>query len=158
KDRQFSSGSREVVYYGVLVLLLGFFCGALLLEPGLRIKVTLFCMTLAFSLYFGELLLSGYEYVLRNWPAEITPYNTSARANVAKRFGVNFDRRNRLQVIQDMRKKGLDAVPAVGPEVALSQSSPAGGLLAENGTGSGPAILALSGIANKPTVLCNENG
>lgn len=155
-DRQFSGTSAELMYYGVPLVLLGLFGVALYLRPNLRIKVTLCYLTLGFSVYLSEVLLGAYEYIQRNWPAEITGETLPARANVAKRFDINFDRRSRVQVIQDLERNGIAAVPALGAEIPLNGQIV--GLLAWNNDPTGRKPFPLGGIANQETVFCNENG
>jgi hypothetical protein len=65
---------------------------------------------------------------------------------VKKEFGVDVDTRDRLELIEDLRRQGIDAVPSFIPRWLLKPQY------------AGSQIAALGGIANKVTVLCNENG
>jgi hypothetical protein len=67
-----------------------------------------------------------------------------------------FDTRTRLQVIEDLRARGIESVPAVSP-VALwdeQQDGQAKSVIQINGS----EVLPLGGIARKLTVMCNESG
>jgi len=102
-----------------------------------------------------EIGLELLDYVNRNWPTEITSRNYTERPKFAKRHGVAFDTRTRLTVIEDLRRRGIDSVPATG---AFFLNGQPGDLPAWEVASSGGEPFPLSGIANKTTVLCNENG
>ena len=65
------------------------------------------------------------------------------RAAAAAELGVEFDKRTKLEVIEDLIKQGVDAVPAVRPRGMLTMDN---------------ELLPLGGISNKITVASNENG
>ena len=75
---------------------------------------------------------------------------------MAERLGVSFDRRTRLQVITDLRKQGVDAVPASDPWIFKGKNPD--GTWIWNVNWAGHQLYPLGGIANKTTVFCNENG
>jgi hypothetical protein len=66
-----------------------------------------------------------------------------ARIVEAKRLGIDYDRRTKFEMIEDLIEQGLDAVPSMGPKLLLASSD---------------KILPLGGISNRTTVATNENG
>ncbi len=95
---------------------------------GAMINLTLVTISCAIPLYLAEflLVLSGPYITLQN----------------------SFDRRSKLQVVQDLRQSGENAFPSVHPKNIMP------GFL----TVSGAEVLPLSGISRVPTVFCNETG
>ncbi|HEX2226026.1 MAG TPA: SGNH/GDSL hydrolase family protein [Candidatus Binatia bacterium] len=75
---------------------------------------------------------------------------------MAKQFGVEFDTRSKIEVIDDLRRQGVDAVPNVFPRGLLEEQED-GSLRSAIRIGTAE-ILPLGGISNKVTVLCNETG
>ena len=78
-------------------------------------------------------------------------------AKLAKKFRVEIDTRGGFEVITDLRKRGLDAVPIITPANHLFVTHPDGSVKSAvniNGT----EVIPFGGISNKVTVLCNESG
>jgi len=72
------------------------------------------------------------------------PHNIRAAAiAAAAELGVEYDERSKLQVIDGLIEKGVDAVPAVRPADVLTMDE---------------ELLPLGGVSNKTTVATNENG
>jgi hypothetical protein len=155
-DRHFGGPAGVWLYYGLPAQLTVLFFGSLCLRTSEKIKFTFVSIVLATCLLVGELLLGGIRYVSETWPSEITEGTGRSRANLAERLGVSFDRRTRLQVIADLRKQNVDAVPASDP--AIFESKNPDGTLTWNVSWAGHQLYPLGGIANKTTVFCNESG
>jgi hypothetical protein len=155
-DRHFAGPAGRWLYYGLPALLIVLFFGSLRLGSSRKIKFAFVSIVFMTCLIAGELFLEGLRYISERWPSEITEETGWKRANVAERLGVSFDRRTRLQVIMDLREKGIDAVPASDPEI-FERKNPDGGIT-WNVSWRGRQVYPLGGIANKTTVLCNENG
>ncbi len=64
-------------------------------------------------------------------------------AIAATKMGVEFDKRERLEVIEELIAEGVDVVPAVRPRDVLNLDK---------------ELLPLGGVANRTTVGTNENG
>src|SRR5262249_47410310 len=75
---------------------------------------------------------------------------------IAKEFGVNFDARRPLEVILDLKKRHISAVPDVFPRALLERQ--ADDTRKSKITINGTEILPLGGIANRATVFCNDGG
>ena len=134
------TGEREFTdAAGILIgiVLPGVFASALFaslrFRPSYRVSIALFCISSLFSIYGLELLLL-----------------------ISQKFSAQFDPRTRLQVVSDLRKRGIDAVPAVFP-TALWNFQRDGNVKSAVSI-NGSEVLPLGGIAKKPTVMCNESG
>ena len=122
------------------------------------IIATVGCALIAF-VYIGELIQATTD---ESDGDGNRPYWTTANASpptlrqvhaMASSVGVEFDVRNRVDVLAEMRERHLNPVPAVT----------IGGLLGNKGLGSGGAIdvnklAPIGGISSSLTVLCNESG
>jgi hypothetical protein len=106
---------------------------SLRVRPAYRVSFAIFCISLVFSIYSLELLLLAYQ-----------------------KFGARFDTRTRLEVVTDLRNRGIDAVPAVFPS-ALWDYQRDGNVQSAISINSSE-VLPLGGIAKKLTVMCNESG
>src|SRR5262249_33150068 len=78
-----------------------------------------------------------------------------AMRRTAEAAGMPFDGRTKFEVVQDLRRRGVDAYPAIHPASVLR---PSGGILKSAITIDGVEIAPLGGVANRPTVYCNEGG
>ncbi|GKS58917.1 hypothetical protein YTPLAS18_24440 [Nitrospira sp.] len=125
--------------------------------------IMLTCYTVNFFLAFAD--ASTESEPPTRWVSFQSGEERTDRAEAARRLGVPFDTRSRLDVLSDLRADGLDAWPTVSPRVLIrewwthfhganfpTQDRPS--MLTLNGH----EVLPIGGIANKPTVYCNENG
>jgi len=145
--RQFTSSVGMIVYYIFPAFLAGLLLASLRLSPSHKMNLSLFVASSVVSIYALELLLS---------PSDIIDEHARKSQELAKQFGRTFDTRTRLEVVNDLRKKGLDAYPMITPVTLLKEGT-------DGRTKSAIAIdntevLPLAGISSKVTVLCNENG
>ena len=149
----------------VLFLAVPFALGALLLARlGLRavhrIQLVLMGLSVAVSLYAAELFAYavGAGAAAHVLPIDSTMSNevrNEARA-FAKRFGVEYDTRTRLEFITDLRNRGTQAVLTAAPDWFFV-SDGAGGVKSNLSVG-GVELQPLGGIAQTLTVHCNESG
>jgi len=122
-----------------IVAMLGmlFFGATLFLRETWKINFALITVSTGLAIYLAEII------VFVTLPAG------GNMALLARHAGIPYDGRTKYQVIKDMRARGVDAVPAVSPNL----------FLATDGLNAGSQKLyPLGGIANKTTVLCNESG
>lgn len=110
----------------------------------------------------ANLTLTGIASLLTLWAASCFLYEPErSPAEVrhgryqaaARKAGVPFDARTPRQVIEDLRRNGVDAYPHLAPmDVLANDSSPA--LLEPDSL----PIVPLAGRSRTTTVECNENG
>jgi PAS domain S-box-containing protein len=160
-DRQFVSYTGMLLYYGLPGLLAAVLFTSLRLSPSFRGKLALVLLSTCISLYAVELVLTflnpetfGIKRSL--WFPPHTKRELTEIVDVAKKFGVDFDTRSKLQIILELRQRGIRAVPAVVPGGLLRPD--ADGALTSEITMNGTEALPLGGISNRVTVLCNESG
>ena len=151
-ERQLSGDRGIIFYYVCPAIVASLFFASLRLESSYKINLAVVCIALAVCFYGGELLL-----VVVNWIHEPPKEkNNQAVVQLAKQFGIAFDARSKLEVVNDLRERGIDAVPAIIPEYLLDKQND--GTLKSSISIDGVEVQPLSGIANKTTVLCNEGG
>jgi hypothetical protein len=126
------------------------------LRLGLNTKIglSLLFVSAGFSIYALELFLSisGADA-----PAEWFTHNSpEERTKIAKKFGVEFDTRTKLEVIADLRKQGIQGYPYASASILL-QEQPDGAVKSPI-TIDGAEVIPLGGISDAVTVLCNETG
>ena len=164
-ERYFTTPVGVWAYYVVPAVSAGLLFASLQLQSSLRIKLALVLLSTGFSLCGAELFLQILDSrVLKlelplHWltfPSYGTVEAVSERLKGAKKFGVDFDTRSKLEVIADLRRKGIDAYPGIPPRWLLDKS--ADGSLKSALIINSAEVLPLGGISNKVTVFCNENG
>lgn len=117
-----------LIFYSCSILVLS---ALFALRGEVRINVSL-----ALIATYSSVFIINFFLVLT-----LSAHTSRNYAKAAKASGVAFDTRDKLQVIQDLRKSGRVAYPPVTPTFWYDR-----------------AIHPLSGISNVLTVFCNENG
>jgi len=135
-------------YFGVPITILAVLFASLRLKPSYKIATAVSGFALGMAVYGVELYLNilqharfGADKALLALDGESKEVKREA-ARIAKQFGVDVDTRDRLQVIEDFAKQGIEAVPPIRLPIFV------------NGT----EIMPLGGISDKMTVVCNQNG
>ena len=165
-QRQFSNPASMLMVYGLPVILGLLLAAATRLRPASRTNLTLLLISAAVALYLGEALLSyvGPRISAANatlWSVGENPDDTpqvikQEIERVAAAAGVRFDTRRRLEVITELRGRGIRAVPGMSP-APLLHVEPNGNLRSAL-TLEGKEFLPLGGVSRSMTVLCNESG
>ena len=155
--KQVTITMHPVLLY-VLPAILGFlFIASLRLRPNQKINLTLCCFAVAGAAYAAELFVlsssTGSTGVL--WGGNVATRKREI-VQLAKKAGVNFDTRTRLEIITELRRQGIDAVPAIYPRNLLKKQKD--GRTIWEIVINGLEVLPLGGIASKVTVFCNETG
>ena len=110
-----------------------------------KYKLALFAIaTTLFSIAFILHIIQLFIFFFLTPVVIATPYDEAISR--AKKQGVDFDERNKLTVIQDLRNEGFEAYPCI--------HTGHGSYVDENGE----KIFILSGIPKVKTVFCNESG
>lgn len=114
------------------------------------------CLSMAAIPYFVEVVLAGLNSGLG---VASTPYWSIDQASaqtkntitaLSRSAKVEFDTRDRVELLAEYRGRGIDAVPAVMLGALLSEKGSAESIVNE--------LMPLGGISNSLTVLCNESG
>jgi lysophospholipase L1-like esterase len=149
--KPFSSATNIVLYIVCPALVASVLFASLRLRPAYRINLVIFLSSVGISVYTVELLLP-----LSGTSVAWFHSKSMVKKKIAQKFGVDFDTRSRLQVIRDLRRNGVDAVPAIAP-LALLQGQ-RGVYLKSVISINGTEIIPLGGVSKRVTVLCNEIG
>jgi hypothetical protein len=155
-----ASSPRSVLLWAAPIALGVLLVAGLRLTPVHRMQLVLACSSLAVSLYAAELFL---YFVGSGVPTHLLPIDSTMSNEVrnearafAKRFGVDYDTRTRLEFITDLRSRGTHAVLTAAPDWFFA-SDGAGGVKSMLSVG-GVELQPLGGIARTLTVHCNESG
>jgi len=150
-QRQFSSWKGVLLYYVFPALMGTLLFTSLRLPLSRKINLALFLCTLSISVYALEIVVT----VWFNLPSVMKGLDRELRADIAKALGVAFDTRSKRQVIEDLRRQGVEAVPSFpGPLLKLQNDATLKPAITINGV----EVLPLRGPANKVVVVCNEGG
>ena len=160
--KYFTSLVGMSLYLGFPVAVAALLFTALQLRSSHKINLALSILSISASVYAADLLLgvsmstrAGAEVTL--WG--IGRFSVEQKRDIvalAKRSGRDFDFRNRAEVVRDLRKQGIYAVPSLIPMDLLERQDD--GMFSSKLTAGGAEILLVSGISNKVTVMCNETG
>lgn len=132
-EREFTGAAGIIIGIVLPGVLASALFASLRFRAASRVTLAIFCISSLFSIYSLELLLVA-----------------------SQKFGAHFDTRTKLEVVTDLRNRGIDAVPAVFPS-ALWDYQRDGNVKSAISINSSEA-LPLGGIAKKLTVMCNESG
>jgi hypothetical protein len=134
---------RRPEWIGCILLVAGLLLAWLKLGPSAKIRLALMILSAGVGLYILE---AAFWYRARNG-------RDAYLQEAARKSGNPVDYRTKLQVVLELRGRGIDAYP--------SPISPWGNKTGARITGlyvDGAEIVPLGGVAHKTTVLCNETG
>lgn len=137
---------------------------AMRLPEPMRINSVLCGLSTIFAVYLAELLLaySGSaitslgEQAWLSFPQDANVQVAAERMKTVRGAHQKFDARTRLEVIRDMRERGIDAYPDIFPTVLFepaSQKSIRSIFVSQQ-----EEFLPVAGMAQATTVFCNESG
>lgn len=149
-------------HYFLVILVALFWRGLVFLPVNYRVNVTLLSLSVSATLFLVNVVLAVKWEIDKSYPrshwrmTQTEPAHITRIAVAAKHQGHAFDTRTRVDVLLDLRAKGVDAWPSLA-SVQLYNDFPHGreSPLVELG---GTPALPLGGISNKTVVYCNENG
>jgi hypothetical protein len=124
---------------------------ALKLSSAAKANLALTLCSIGFSVYAMELASTIWFRL----PSVQENAYRQVLATAAAARGVSFDLRTKSQVVKDMRRDGVDAVPSIFPRGLLEQLD---GAVHSVIRSQGAELLPLAGISRKRTVVCNEGG
>lgn len=128
----FQGGKSTVYLKYYIVSLVGvfFWAGVLWLRDSVRANIVTTTISLIVGIYMVEAGL-------------ILSKSMNSHGNTVAKMGFEYDQRTALEVVDDLRGDGVDAVLSVRPNSVLTIDK---------------KLLPLGGISNKTTVAGNENG
>ena len=129
------------IYYIIGIVFLFFSIINFFLNKELKIKTSIIVLSTIFSLYLFEGFLSISGLSKEKFISRVD--DPSIQAKLKK--NPNFDTRSLIEVYNDMKIKDKNTVLAIYPGTSFTINP-------------GEQFLQLSGISNKKTILCNENG
>jgi hypothetical protein len=132
-QREFTGAAGIIIGIVLPGVLASALFASLRFRPACKVTLAILCISSVVSVYSSELLLLA-----------------------SRKFSAQFDTRTRLEVVTDLRKRGIDAVPAVFPSALWDYQRDGNVKSAISINGS--EVLPLGGIAKKLTVMCNESG
>lgn len=121
QEREFTGAADIIIKIALPGLLGTVLLASLRFRSQYRVHLAIFCISSLLFVYIAELLLS---------------------------FGPHVDTGTNLEVVSELRSRGIDAVPAPFPSALMDLQR----------DGNLNSVLPLGGIAKKLTVLCNETG
>ena len=126
------------IYYIIGISFLFFSIVNFFLNEEVKIKISIIVLSTIFSLYLIEVFLLVSVLGDKNDRAD----NPAIQIKIKKE--PNFDTRSLVEVYEDMKTKNKNTVLAIYPNSFLENTN--------------QQLLQLSGISNRKTILCNENG
>jgi hypothetical protein len=158
RQRVFSSPIALFSYYYLPAALATLLFWALSLGQSQKINLSILFISLGISGYGAEVFLTILDLHAVTeplWGSEFRERQYETK-KLARQFGVDFDTRSRLEVINDVRTQGIEAVPYVVPSRLLNKQ--ADGTSKSELSNDGTELLPLGGISDRVTVFCNETG
>jgi hypothetical protein len=151
-------------HYLALLLVAAIAFGALRLAVPVKLNLALLLLSTAIAVYgaeavIGHVLVSSSRYSMADWlnyPSDRSSSAAVSRINEERSARASFDTRTRLEVVHDLRDRGVQAFPDVF-SAGLFQST-AKGVIRSIFTTDQDELLPLASLANVTTVFCNESG
>lgn len=138
---KFHKAGTMNLYYLIFASDILLFAWALSWRKDIKANFSLLVVLIVFSIYMCELFLELQPILM--------PAKEPDIAKIARKKGIFFDAKTKLQVVEDLRKAGVEAYPIVFPSLFCKSN----GLKME-----GKNLFPLSGISNVTTVHGNESG
>lgn len=138
--------------------------GAMRLPESVRINGVLVGLSTLVALYFAEVILAFSGSAIASlgaqawlsFPQDANPKVAAERMKTLDTGDQKFDARSRLEVIYDMRMRGINAYPDVFPMVLFEPASreTIKSIFVKNHE----EFLPVAGMSMTTTVFCNESG
>jgi hypothetical protein len=153
-EKEFAT-STGVVVYCIIPAVVGvlLFASLRLLRPTYKIILSVLCIVIVTSAYGAELFMPVPEHT--SW-VKAPIGRKDEVAQLAKRYDVDFDMREPAQMVAELRKQGVEAVPAVFPRYLLKKhddESMKSAIYVND-----LEVIPVAGIGDRLTVLCNQSG
>jgi hypothetical protein len=160
-QREFADRGQMLASYGLPVAVALVLLAATRLGPLRRILVAFLILSTTAAVYLGEATLAVWDYVERDagetwWPLDWDDATRRRIERVAAEHGVEFDTRRKAEVVQELRGRGVDAVP--GPSVSPFLRGEDDGTVRSRISMDGEELVPLGGVSGSTAVQCNEAG
>jgi hypothetical protein len=142
-DRYLINPLSPALYY-MLITFAVVLLASLRFDAVWRVSIAIFLVLLGGGVFASEVFLT------------ISSRTFDPRMGAARRLGVDFDARDKLDVIKELERRNESAVPNLNPANFLRRS--ADGTRRSQVSVRGVETLPLGGVANATTVYCNESG
>jgi hypothetical protein len=150
-QRQFTSSAGVWFYYVLPAVSAMLLFISIRLRPSYKINIILSLISVAAAVFFLEIAVT----IWFGLPSVIEAQNRRIRAEAAKKAGIDYDARSKLQVFLDLVSQGVDAIPSFDRPLLKEQS---GGVMESEITINSTELLPLALLSNKLVVFCNESG
>jgi len=165
RERKFDSPMGVVLYYLVPAGVAALFFASLKLTARYKINLAILSVSLAASAIGVEVFLqlsSPLAPKLAVWQVQGQSEEKKQRTReFARQYGVDFDTRDAIEILRDLRKSGVEAVPNVSRWLDIKNNlwnwQPDGTIQSAVKI-AGEEVIPLGAVANGTTILCNEGG
>jgi hypothetical protein len=164
-DRKLDDSIGVVLYYFVPAAVAGLSFASLKLNAGYKINLAVFLVSLAASGLGVELFLQLSDASapeLAVWQIQGRSQKLKQRTrDFARRYGVDFDTRDGLEIVGELRKSGADAVPLISKWLDRNNDFwnwQRDGSIKSAIYIAGEETVPLGAVGNRLTVVCNESG
>jgi hypothetical protein len=152
REREVVSWTEAIITCLVPALTAGVLLAALRLRPATRINIVLCVYSVAIACYVVEAVATVWFHL----PSVVESEFRARLARAAAAAGRPFDTRSSADVVHDLRRQGIDAVPSIWARALLTRED---GIMKSVVRLHGDhEVVPLAGISRKTTVLCNEEG
>lgn len=155
-QREFTTRTGAALYYVLPATLAILLSGTLKSKAAVRIPIAFFCLLLAISVYGSELYwqMRPAKATMQAMLAAPAAEKKGIADRLSREFDVEIDTRGRQEVIEDLRRQGIEATPQlILPPVAREDRA-----YDEEPAALGSDVLPLAGKANTVAVVCNQTG
>ena len=162
-QRQFTSSFYVVLYYVLPLTMAAALFAALRLQPVHKINLLMLLVASCTAVYAMELFLTWRASSLYGRPLPVMTIleDSSDRqgdaAALGKEWGTEVDPRTADEVLDALRQTHPDAVPSITSSNQLFVTEPDGSITSAIEV-DGHEVIPLGSVANRVTVLCNEDG
>jgi hypothetical protein len=161
-ERQFNTPFDLVLYFGLPVGVAALLLASLRLNSLKKLELLMVCTALTLSMYAVELSFQFGFGSLGSAKPVMSLFEDAAdkkkfASKLTKKFGNQIDIRSSREVLDDLRKSGVDAIPIVTPSNHLFMNQADGSVKSAISI-DGREVLPLASVSNIVTLLCNEDG
>jgi GDSL-like Lipase/Acylhydrolase family len=161
-ERQFNTPFDLVLYFGLPIGVAALLLASLRLNSLKKLELLMVCAALTLSMYAIELSFElgfgslGTAYPMMGVLQEAADKKAFA-SKLTKKFGNQIDIRSSGEVLDDLRKSGVDAIRILTPANHLFMGQPDGSVKSVINI-DGREVVPLASVSNIVTLLCNEDG